>query len=83
MNDFLVGLAMGGHRVYQEGACAATLDRVAARRVHPSAWRSRAGSGSRSSAASSTSFSRPHVSDDNPYSEVLFRMLKHVPRTAG
>jgi transposase InsO family protein len=25
------------------------------------------------------SFSRPHVSDDNPYSEALFRTLKHVP----
>ena len=25
------------------------------------------------------SFSRPHVSDDNPYSESLFRTLKHTP----
>ena len=25
------------------------------------------------------SFSRPHVSDDNPYSEALFRTLKHAP----
>src|SRR5947207_5413981 len=25
------------------------------------------------------SFSRPHVSDDNPYSEALFRTLKHGP----
>jgi len=25
------------------------------------------------------SFSRPHVSDDNPYSEALFRTLKHTP----
>jgi putative transposase len=25
------------------------------------------------------SFSRPHVSDDNPYSESLFRTLKHAP----
>jgi hypothetical protein len=25
------------------------------------------------------SFSRPHVSDDNTYSEVLFRTLKHTP----
>lgn len=25
------------------------------------------------------SFSRPHVSDDNPYSEALFRTLKHSP----
>jgi len=25
------------------------------------------------------SFSRPHVSDDNPYSESLFRTLKHGP----
>jgi transposase InsO family protein len=25
------------------------------------------------------SFSRPHVSDDNPYSEALFRSLKHTP----
>jgi hypothetical protein len=25
------------------------------------------------------SFSRPHVSDDNPYSEALFRTLKHMP----
>jgi putative transposase len=25
------------------------------------------------------SFSRPHVSNDNPYSEALFRTLKHVP----
>ncbi len=25
------------------------------------------------------SFSRPHVSNDNPYSEALFRMLKHTP----
>lgn len=25
------------------------------------------------------SFSRPHVSDDNPYSEALFRTLKHIP----
>lgn len=25
------------------------------------------------------SFSRPHVSDDNPYSEALFRTLKYVP----
>ena len=24
------------------------------------------------------SFSRPHVSDDNPYSEALFRTLKHT-----
>ncbi|MFO8173891.1 MAG: IS3 family transposase [Longimicrobiales bacterium] len=26
------------------------------------------------------SFSRPHVSDDNPYSEALFRTLKYVPK---
>ena len=26
-----------------------------------------------------SSFSRPHVSDDNPYSEALFRTLKHTP----
>lgn len=26
------------------------------------------------------SFSRPHVSNDNPYSESLFRTLKHTPR---
>jgi transposase InsO family protein len=26
------------------------------------------------------SFSRPHVSNDNPYSEALFRTLKHIPR---
>ena len=25
------------------------------------------------------SFSRPHVCDDNPYSEALFRTLKHTP----
>ena len=25
------------------------------------------------------SFSRPHVSDDNPYCEALFRTLKHTP----
>jgi len=25
------------------------------------------------------SFSRPHVSNDNPYSEALFRTLKHIP----
>jgi putative transposase len=25
------------------------------------------------------SFSRPHVLDDNPYSEALFRTLKHTP----
>jgi putative transposase len=25
------------------------------------------------------SFSRPHVSNDNPYSEALFRTLKHTP----
>ena len=25
------------------------------------------------------SLSRPHVSDDNPYSEALFRTLKHTP----
>src|SRR5688500_11773770 len=25
------------------------------------------------------SFSRPHVSDDNPYSEALFRTLKYTP----
>ncbi len=25
------------------------------------------------------SFSRPHVSNDNPYSEALFRTLKHSP----
>ena len=25
------------------------------------------------------SFSRPHVSDDNPYSEALFRTLKYAP----
>ena len=25
------------------------------------------------------SFSRPHVCDDNPYSEALFRTLKHAP----
>jgi putative transposase len=25
------------------------------------------------------SFSRPHVSDDNPYSEALFRRLKYTP----
>ncbi len=25
------------------------------------------------------SFSRPHVSNDNPYSESLFRTLKHTP----
>ena len=25
------------------------------------------------------SFSRPHVSDDNPYSESLFRTLNHTP----
>jgi transposase InsO family protein len=25
------------------------------------------------------SFGRPHVSDDNPYSEALFRTLKHTP----
>jgi putative transposase len=25
------------------------------------------------------SFSRPHVSDDNPYSEALFRTSKHTP----
>ena len=25
------------------------------------------------------SFSRPHVSDDNPCSEALFRTLKHTP----
>ncbi len=26
-----------------------------------------------------SSFSRPHVSDDNPYSDALFRTLKHTP----
>lgn len=26
-----------------------------------------------------TSFSRPHVSDDNPFSEALFRTMKHCP----
>jgi len=26
-----------------------------------------------------SSFSRPHVSDDNPYSEALFRTLKYTP----
>jgi len=25
------------------------------------------------------SFSRPHISDDNPYSEALFRTLKYTP----
>ena len=25
------------------------------------------------------SFSRPHVSDDNPYSAAVFRTLKHTP----
>ena len=29
------------------------------------------------------SFSRPHVSDDNPYSEALFRTLKHTPAYPG
>lgn len=29
------------------------------------------------------SFSRPHVSDDNPYSEALFRTLKHTPVYPG
>ncbi len=29
------------------------------------------------------SFSRPHVSDDNPYSESLFRTLKHTPAYRG
>lgn len=29
------------------------------------------------------SFSRPHVSDDNPYSEALFRTLKYCPEYPG
>ena len=29
------------------------------------------------------SFSRPHVSDDNPYSEALFRTLKYRPEYPG
>ena len=29
------------------------------------------------------SFSRPHVSDDNPYSEALFRTLKYAPEYPG
>ena len=29
------------------------------------------------------SFSRPHVSDDNPYSEALFRTLKYTPEYRG
>jgi putative transposase len=29
------------------------------------------------------SFSRPHVSNDNPYSEALFRTLKHTPAYPG
>ena len=80
-----------GDRGTRVGRLAAALIDPVVRRGQRRSERARAALGQRHSDAGQTmistlqwlgivpSFSRPHVSDDNPYSEALFRTLKHTP----